>query len=1194
MNDAAPSVWVRLSKGGKDLAWRAAKTALALFSWAVLAFASVFMLLALVTMLLFGTATGSQILFDSAVELTEGRLAFESVEGTLVSGLNLRGLEVHLPSGRVQADQLDFRWQPALLFIGVVSIGELRVGGVDYFPSEAEPSQTEPESNSIYAGEWPTITLPLWLRVGEFQLDNIRLVEGYENATISGSLQAFGRWLELADLRVETPDILLDLSGSLRMTPPYALDLHSDWRIGSEIDVQAAGTTSVQGSLAELTLDNWLSLPAEIITRGTLRTDWPVIDLADLRIDLVNQVQHYQVEVPDVGLLTFSNGTLDTVGVWGELALSARADVALDRSAGPVSGSFTADGLVGVSDISGLTLALETDIGALNLVGDLGWQDGFQWQAAVELRGFSTSALAIESLEDLGIVDLSAQTSGALIDGTLTLEADEINLTGSYANNPVSLVGGLTYAPNLVEARDIEIEFGDQLVLANGQIFPQPSLQILIPEGERVRVSDELQLDLSGELTLDGTWDNPRLQAALSIREVQFGDYRIEDLRLAAAPAERPDGTFQHEFKILGSGLSSPQLEMHTLEANGFASVSATRFSSASVDLRAGFGDADLSLAMGWSRQPDGTAEEIRVQHLSLVSTGFLPNIELTEPALATRDLAGMDLPRLCFEVLGGYLCANASLLDGAFSVQADLESLQAARLQRWVPVELGWQANISGHLSASGENLELTQADFELRSDTGVIQPVPGQELEGLTYSQFVVGGNFDGDTWRLDASADLPEDSQLRGAATIEPESGEISADFTLNLSYLGWLEGVTTRVENPSGVGLLQVGLRGQLPNPELTMELRVSDFEAVLVDSGTQLQASSVHLEPTGAGTYRISGQLGTPSGVVDLAGNLQIPDLRTRPTMQLTLTGKDFQIANRPDVSARINPTLALLLHRQGGSVHGLIEVPSAAVRLPDLAPTTIRRSPDEIISGVEVEEAEGGRFSGRVRVVIGDDVQLTGRGLTTRVAGALDAVYGEDGSILLFGTVTVTDGEYTTYGRTLTIESGTLTFNGDAADPGISLRATQSHTDYEVGIQITGTASNPQTTLFSSPDMPQSDILSVLVTGRRLDRITEGEAPSLLEAIDTLGIAGGESLSSRVQQAFGLSEFRIVDEGGEAGESVVLGKYILPRLYVELIQSLFARTSTLGLEYLITDNLRLRARSGDAQSMGLIYVIERP
>ena len=123
--------------------------------------------------------------------------------------------------------------------------------------------------------------------------------------------------------------------------------------------------------------------------------------------------------------------------------------------------------------------------------------------------------------------------------------------------------------------------------------------------------------------------------------------------------------------------------------------------------------------------------------------------------------------------------------------------------------------------------------------------------------------------------------------------------------------------------------------------------------------------------------------------------------------------------------------------------------------------------------------------------------------------------------------------------------------------------------------------------------MSQSDILAILVTGRPMNRLSQGDAPSLLDAIDTLGIVGGESLTDRVERSFGLNEFRITGND-TGGSSFIAGKYLLPRLYLELVQSLFDRTSTLGLEYLVSDQLRLRAQTGDAQSMELIYVIERP
>jgi hypothetical protein len=48
----------------------------------------------------------------------------------------------------------------------------------------------------------------------------------------------------------------------------------------------------------------------------------------------------------------------------------------------------------------------------------------------------------------------------------------------------------------------------------------------------------------------------------------------------------------------------------------------------------------------------------------------------------------------------------------------------------------------------------------------------------------------------------------------------------------------------------------------------------------------------------------------------------------------------------------------------------------------------------------------------------------------------------------------------------------------------------------------------------------------------------------------------------------------------------------VPRLYVEWAQGLFEASSAVQLEYRISEQLRLKARSGTSQSMDLIYEIE--
>ena len=80
----------------------------------------------------------------------------------------------------------------------------------------------------------------------------------------------------------------------------------------------------------------------------------------------------------------------------------------------------------------------------------------------------------------------------------------------------------------------------------------------------------------------------------------------------------------------------------------------------------------------------------------------------------------------------------------------------------------------------------------------------------------------------------------------------------------------------------------------------------------------------------------------------------------------------------------------------------------------------------------------------------------------------------------------------------------------------------------DVTIAVTGTPGDTETTLTSSPSLPEPDIMALLVTGRTLDQM-RGEEYEVARAQVLSYLAGrvGSTLGRGLQQATGLSEVRL-------------------------------------------------------------------
>src|ERR1700686_4892927 len=209
-----------------------------------------------------------------------------------------------------------------------------------------------------------------------------------------------------------------------------------------------------------------------------------------------------------------------------------------------------------------------------------------------------------------------------------------------------------------------------------------------------------------------------------------------------------------------------------------------------------------------------------------------------------------------------------------------------------------------------------------------------------------------------------------------------------------------------------------------------------------------------------------------------------------------------------------------------------------------------------------------------ITLSLGDRVTIDTTGLTCRLTGSITIRSGYDAITRGTGELSVADGKYTAYGRKLDIERGRLIFTGGPIDnPGIDLRAIKAFPDVKAGVNVRGTLLQPHMTFFSDPSLPQSQIVSLILAGGSL-----AQGPAIL----------GQQLGSRVGIEDVSLESDITNE-----TSLVLGRYLSPRLYVSYGISLTQQFNALKLRYTPGDHWTLRSEVGQARGADLVYSIDK-
>jgi translocation and assembly module TamB len=232
-----------------------------------------------------------------------------------------------------------------------------------------------------------------------------------------------------------------------------------------------------------------------------------------------------------------------------------------------------------------------------------------------------------------------------------------------------------------------------------------------------------------------------------------------------------------------------------------------------------------------------------------------------------------------------------------------------------------------------------------------------------------------------------------------------------------------------------------------------------------------------------------------------------------------------------------------------------------------------------------------------VKVTIGDDVRVEAFGLQGRLAGAVGTTVQTGETAIGRGELSVIDGRYEAYGQKLEINKGELLFEASPLDdPGLDIEARRKIDTVTVGLNVRGTLQEPRLSFFSDPTMPQTQIVTYLLTGKAPDSVTGNDTATMASARDTLTLQGGGLLASQIGRRLGLEEVGVessMDSSGTANTALVLGKFLSPRLFISYGISLTESINTLKLRYTISDKWVFKTEAGDEQSADFEYTIEQ-
>ncbi len=552
-----------------------------------------------------------------------------------------------------------------------------------------------------------------------------------------------------------------------------------------------------------------------------------------------------------------------------------------------------------------------------------------------------------------------------------------------------------------------------------------------------------------------------------------------------------------------------------------------------------------------------------------------------------------------------------------AIDIRATLEPLRVAPLvDRLLPdIGVGGDLRIGGELivQTTPERFSIEGVLERRDGDLTVIDDGVAQTL-GLDVLRVAV--NAQEGTWHFTQAASGTNLGVLGGAQTVRIDARSRWPSATAPL------EGVMSwRVDNlatlapwlPPGwraTGTLQAGASfgGRFGDPEISGSVDGSKLGVRNLLEGVDWHDGDLRVALRGqqATIDRFTFRGG--AGELQLGGGASIG---ASPSVNLTLRARQFQVLGRVDrrliASGDARATIrADELQLDGRFVvdEGLFDLRRRDAPRLDGDVSVVRADDDAAAAGADdaadrdAASADAAPRRGplakstiAVQLDLGPQLRLVGRGIDTRLAGAL-AITSPNNRLAVNGTVQAEDGTYKAYGQNLVIRRGVVRFTGPAESPQLDIVAGRDNLDIEVGVAITGSAQNPRVRLVSEPEMSDVDKLSWLMLGRGPDGL--GRADTALLQRAALAIWAGEegsSPSDSLLQTLGIDELSVRQtETGDVRDTVIrVGKQISRRWYVGYERGVNAGTGTWQVIYRVAQRLLVRAQGGDDDSLDMIW-----
>jgi len=910
-------------------------------------------------------------------------------------------------------------------------------------------------------------------------------------------------------------------------------------------------------------------------------------------LDLSAQWQSLQWPLRGKAIVTSSNGD-------GTLRGPLPYDFAVTTSlAGPniPSGAGSATGVISKEQITVTSYSVNALEGSLTGTGQLQFAQPRAWRLSTQATNVNPAGL----FKDFpGSVNLTANASGEGFDKKAAFIADVSELRGTLRGEPLRGRGYVQRDRRGWTVRNASVGLADARLSLDGiwketieatWSLDAPSLDRLLPQAKGRIVS-------SGRAS--GPLKSVHITGELSANEIRYEQWQAGELTINGDI----DASGQSPSRLVASarrlGAGTPIVE--TLQLSGQGTALDHRIDMNVTGAAATPRDTPPTAEMQITGTYDQKVWNATVTTTKLVTGKADDKLSIAEPAtiMASSDQARLD--NFCLIAGAGRICASGKWQRaGSWEGTVSGYEIPLALLLPPAGEEAEYGGRIEGRVHAFGAPNQPWQGEAGMRIiDAAIIYRPQGGEPETLNLGTGGLAATAKPERIDFSFGVQAFTDTYLFANAHLERnESNDLmhlplTGDMRARAADANILPLLFSEVDNAAGLLTANATVRGTLAEPEVNGRIELANGELDSYRVNFALRNLNVVADLASNGLdFRGTGRAG--DGELEADGRFTWSGGTSRG--DLHLRGSNLLVADLPEYRVIASPDLRFAIDGNQINVAGDVLIPSARVQ-PNQISGAVRASDDaRYIHETEAERAGRTVVRSEVKVTIGDDVRVDAFGLQGRLTGGVGTTVVTGEIPIGRGELSVVDGRYEAYGQKLEINKGELLFEASPLDdPGLDIEARRKIETVTVGLNVRGTLQQPRLSFFSDPTMPQTQIVTYLLTGKAPDSMTRSDTAAVTSARDTLTMQGGGLLASQIGRRLGLEEVGVessLGSDGTANTALVLGKFLSPRLFISYGISLTESINTLKLRYTISDKWVFKTEAGENQSADLEYTIEQ-